>query len=364
MKARSAANLPLRGVSYALLSAFLFGLSTPFSKLLLSEIKPVALAGLLYLGSGLGLSLVLLARRIAGGPGAREVSLVRADLPYLVGAVVLGGILAPLSLMLGLNHSQASGASLLLNLEGVFTALLAWMFFKENFDRRIVAGMLLITAGSMLLSFFSQGVCRLSGGSLLIAVSCFAWAVDNNLTRKVSAADPVQVAAIKGLVAGVFNCALALAIGCRLPGGATLLCAMLVGFCCWGLSLVFFILSLRHIGAARTAAYFAVAPFLGALVALFLLKESLSPSLALAASLMALGIYLHLSERHEHEHSHEPVTHEHEHEHGDDVHHEHVHQSSDPPGDRHNHLHTHGFLTHKHPHYPDWHHHHEHREAM
>jgi drug/metabolite transporter (DMT)-like permease len=343
------------GVGVAILAAALFGASTPFAKVLLGEIPPVLLAGLLYLGSGVGLTVVYLLRR---SQVRSEAPLSRSDLPWLAGAVVFGGVLAPLLLMLGLRLTPASTASLLLNLEGVFTALLAWFVFRENFDRRIALGMGLIVAGGVLLSWQSEGGFRLPLGSLAVVGACLCWGIDNNLTQKVSAGDPIQVTAIKGAVAGSVNLGLALLLGAVLPPAPHLGGALLVGFLGYGVSLVLFVLALRHIGTARTGAYFSLAPFVGALVSLALLREPVGIFFVAAALLMGAGVWLHLTERHEHAHHHEALTHTHRHVH--DAHHQHEHPAGIDPTEPHTHPHTHEPLTHAHPHFPDIHHRHRH----
>ena len=342
------------GVGYALFAAALFGASTPFAKRLLGDLPPVLLAGLLYLGSGLGLT----GMRLTRGSRSTEAPLTRADYPWLAGAVLCGGVLGPVLLMIGLTSTPASTASLLLNLEGVFTALLAWFVFRENFDRRIAIGMLLILAGGMLLSWQSGAGLALPLGSLAVAGACLCWGIDNNLTQKVSAGDPLQVAAIKGACAGTVNLAIALALGTRVPFSPVLLGALLVGFLGYGLSLVLFVLALRHIGSARTGAYFSLAPFVGAAVSLLLLREAVGPLFLASAALMGWGVWLHLTEKHEHTHTHERLAHSHQHYH--DAHHQHAHDAGVDPREPHTHPHNHEPMTHSHPHYPDIHHRHRH----
>lgn len=345
------------GITAALVAALLFGLATPLAKLLLSSVPPALLAGLLYLGSGTGLGLILLVRRLRGrAPG--EAPLERRHWPWLAGAVVTGGVLAPLAMMAGLASTPASSAALLLNLEGVATALLAWFLFRENFDRRIALGMSLIVAGGMFLSWDGGRGWVITPGAGLILLACLGWGLDNNLTQKVSAQDPVQVAALKGGVAGVVNTALALATGARLEELGSVPAALLVGFLGYGVSLVLFVVGLRHIGTARTGAYFSTAPFVGAAAALVLLPEPAGPGFWVAALLMAVGVWLHLTEVHEHEHTHEPETHSHRHVH--DEHHQHEHPPGTDPSEPHTHEHAHGWLTHRHPHFPDIHHRHGH----
>src|SRR5216684_1916314 len=348
------------GAPLALLSAVLFGASTPFAKLLLGEgISPWLLAGLLYLGSGIGLSIVHLGRR-AIGLGSAEAPLRRADLPWLALVVLSGGVVGPVLLMIGLTTTPASSTALLLNLESLATMVIAWVVFRENVDRRLLVGAAAILGGALLLSW--QGGPRGFGlGAIAVAGACVAWGIDNNLTRKLSAADPVQIALIKGLVAGMVNLILALFIGAHLPSMPALSGAAFVGFLGYGVSLVLFVLALRHLGAARTGAYFSTAPFIGAALAVTMFGEPITAGLVVAGLLIAAGIYLHLAERHEHEHAHEAFAHEHRHVH--DEHHQHPHEPGDPVGEPHAHPHRHLPIVHRHPHYPDLHHRHPHARA-
>jgi drug/metabolite transporter (DMT)-like permease len=344
------------GVGLAIASALLFGLSTPCAKVLVGEAVPLLLAGLLYAGSGLGLCVIRLLLPVSAG----EAPVSRADVPWLGGAIVAGGILGPVLLMTGLRSTPASAASLLLNLEGVFTALLAWFVFRENFDRRIAVGFALIVAGGVALSWDggAGGRFALPLGSLAITAACFCWAVDNNLTQRVSGADPLVLAAIKGGVAGGVNLGLAVATGADWPSAVVTLGALAVGFLGYGVSLVLFVLALRHLGTARTGAYFSVAPFFGAAVSLVALRDSIDAGFVAAGVLMAAGVWLHLTERHEHGHHHEPLQHSHRHVH--DQHHGHSHGENVAAGESHTHPHVHEAATHLHPHYPDIHHRHGH----
>ena len=348
---RWAQGLRRPGVAAALAAALLFGAGAPLAKSLLDVVDPWMLAGLLYLGSGLGLTLWRRWRRAAA------VVLARAERPWLIGTIVAGGIIGPVLLMAGLAAMPASGASLLLNAESVFTALIAWSVFKENFDRRIALGMLCIVAGALLLSW--PGELRFAGlwPALAVLGACLAWGIDNNLTRKVSLTDATWLASVIGLAAGSVNLTLALALGARLPALPSLAGALLVGLLAYGLSLVLFVVALRQLGAARTGAYFSVAPFVGALLAVAM-GDQLSLLLMLAAALMALGIWLHLTEHHAHEHRHLTQTHTHTHVH--DEHHQHTHAGPVAPGTRHSHPHRHEPLVHTHPHFPDMHHPHRH----
>ncbi len=348
------------GVIHALAAAALFGASTPLAKWLLEGTSPWLLAGLLYLGSGVGLGIV----RVLRDRGWRSSGLVAHEWPWLLGAIVFGGVLGPLLLLFGLTSTSASTASLLLNLEAVLTALLAWIVFRENAGRRVVLGMVAIVAGGVVLAW-PAGELAVSNwlGPLLIATACLCWAIDNNLTRKVSATDALFIAGSKGLIAGIVNVALAIALGARLPGTGHVSAALLVGLLGYGISLVMFVLALRELGTARTGAYFSTAPFIGAAMAVVVFGEPTTPAFWLACVFMAFGVWLHLTERHEHAHTHEPLEHVHMHVH--DQHHRHEHEgdqdsqaSSKKP---HSHWHRHEALTHKHPHFPDIHHRHGHR---
>jgi drug/metabolite transporter (DMT)-like permease len=343
------------GVAAALGAAFLFGAGTPLAKLLLQDVGPWMLAGLLYLGSGVGLTFYRLAIRAA------PVRLERQEIGWLAGATLAGGVVGPLLLMIGLTGMPASGASLLLNAEGVFTALLAWFAFRENFDRRIALGMAAIAAGAVVLSW--PGEARFAGPwpALAILGACVAWGIDNNLTRKVALADATWIASVKGLVAGSVNLCLAFAAGNAAPDWPMAAQAMGVGFLAYGVSLALFVVGLRHLGTARTGAYFSVGPFFGAILALSA-GEPMTASLAIAGQLMALGVWLHLTEKHFHEHAHVVLEHEHEHVH--DQHHRHAHDVLSgpvpPSGGKHRHAHRHEPLKHAHAHFPDAHHSHPH----
>ena len=341
------------GVQAGIASALLFGAGTPVAKLLLGDVSPWMLAGLLYLGSGVGLGLYRLVRR------APRVRLARTEIAPLVGAVVFGGMIAPVLLMVGLANMPASGAALLLNAESVATAVIAWVVFRENVDRRVGLGMLAIVAGAVVLSI-PTGAAGFGDvwPALAIVGACVCWGIDNNLTRMVALTDATWLATVKGGVAGPVNLVLAFALGATLPPLGTALAAAGVGLVSYGISLVLFIVALRHVGTARAGAYFSVAPFFGAAVGL-LLGDPLTVPLVVAAALMAVGVWLHLTERHEHEHTHDAITHDHWHTH-DDGHHDHEHPEPVAPGTRHKHIHTHDAVTHTHPHYPDAHHRHEH----
>ena len=372
-----------RSIAYALASALLFGASTPLAKQLLDQVPPLLLGGLLYLGAGLGLLLYRLLR----DRGWRHPGLHGHDWGWLGAAIAVGGVIGTAALMFGLQLSSAASASLLLNLEAVFTALLAWLVFREHASRRVVTGMLAIVAGGLLLAWptdpaataTSAASAALTGtgaaliapsawaaasaawlGPLLVALACLCWAIDNNLTRKVAAADALFIAGSRGLVAGVVSSGAALALGATWPATGPALAAMLVGLLGYGVSLVLFVLALRGLGTARASAYFATAPFIGVALSLLLLGEATSWLFWLAGLLMAVGVWLHLGERHAHLHPHEAQEHEHWHAH--DAHHSHTHEGGAGPESPlgHRHWHRHEALTHRHPHYPDTHHQHRH----
>ena len=351
---RSAAIHP--AIVAALAAAALFGASTPLAKQLVGDVPALWLAGLLYLGSGIGLTVV----RALRDRGWQSPQISSGEWPWLGGAILFGGVIAPVLLMIGLSRSSAAAASLLLNLEAVLTAILAWIAFRESTDARIVSGMLLIIAGGVALSWPSRaGTSQEWLGPVAIAGACLCWAIDNNLTRRISASDAVFVAGIKGLVAGVVNAVLATLLLAPVPAAATLGLAMLLGFFGYGLSLTLFVLSLRGLGTARTGAYFSTAPFIGAGIAIIFFGEATTPLFWVAAALMAAGVWIHLTERHEHDHQHEAIEHTHVHEH--DAHHQHPHDFAWEDGSSHSHLHRHKPLTHRHAHFPDIHHGHGHR---
>ncbi len=352
MKPLSFISFPA-GASFALTAALLFGASTPVAKVLLGKVDPILLAGLLYFGSGSGLAVWWWLCSWFQRGNSQEASLQLPDLPWLAGAIVAGGVVGPVLLMVGLTLTPASSASLLLNLEGVFTTAFSRLVFKEHVDRRIALGMVTITLGGLLLSWEGRLELGRSWGAAAIVGACLAWGIDNNLTRKVSAGDPLQIVGIKGLIAGMVNMLLARAAGASCPNFFTIVAAVVMGFLGYGVSLVFFVLALRHIGTARTGAYFSVAPFFGVMISILALGESLTVSFLTAAVLMGIGVWLHLTERHGHEHRHEPLEHDHKHIH--DEHHQHGYHE-----EPHNHLHLHSELLHNHPHYPDIHHRHGH----
>ncbi len=344
------------GVGSALMAATLFGASTPVAKLMIGNVEPVFLAGMLYAGSGLGLGLWVALRPWVARPATRS-SFAPGDYPWLAGAVLSGGVLGPSLFMIGLAGTPASATSLLLNLEGVLTALLAWFAFRENFGGRVLLGMALIVCGGLLLGF-QPGDMGLSWPAGAIALACLCWAFDNNFTRRISTADPALIAAIKGAAAGTIILTITIALGVTVPTPAHVAEAALVGFLGYGVSLVLFVVALRELGTARTGAYFSTAPFIGAALSFAFLNESPAPAFWIAGGLMACGVLLHLTESHDHVHGHEALRHEHGHSH--DAHHQHGHDVSWDGSEPHVHEHSHEPVRHVHAHFPDIHHRHGH----
>jgi drug/metabolite transporter (DMT)-like permease len=337
----------------ALASAALFGASPPLAKLLLGHTTPLVLAGLLYLGSGVGLLGAWIVRRPSPFLGR---GLGREGWPWLVGAVLCGGVLAPSALLWGIVGMDASAASLLLNAEALLTILVAAGFFGEHVGGRVwIAGVLVVTGG-LALAWQPGTATPLSPRAGAVLLASLLWALDNNFTRRIAAIDATTLAMIKGLTAGGANLALGLAVGGALPGAAVVAGALALGAASYGASLVLFIVALRHLGSARTSAHFATSPFIGAALALALLGEPLTPLFGAAVALMAVATWLLLTEQHEHAHAHDPEAHDHSH--AADEHHQHPH-GGDTPGP-HAHPHEHAPLAHAHPHLPDLHHRHPH----
>ncbi|KVD05828.1 DMT family transporter [Burkholderia ubonensis] len=343
----------------ALTAAALFGAATPLAKALLGAMSPFMVAGLFYLGSGIGLGAGIVIRRLRRPAAHADTghALKKSELPWLAGAIAAGGIAGPALLMLGLASTPAATSALLLNLEGVLTAVIAWVVFRENVDLQVFLGMAAIVAGGVLLSW-KPGAAGVPTGALLIVGACLCWAIDNNLTRKVSANDAMVIACMKGLVAGPVNIAVAVAAGASWPAAATTAAAMLTGLAGYGVSLVLFVIALRDLGTARTGAYFSVAPLFGVALSLLIWPELPSVAFWIAAVLMALGIWLHVRERHDHEHTHERLEHTHRHRH--DAHHQHTHDFPYDGDEPHAHPHVHLPITHSHAHFPDIHHRHRH----
>ena len=342
-----------------LCSAALFGASTPLARGLVGTVDPFWLAGLLYAGSGLGLWALLAIRHVGlAGVNSRITPIARADLPSLATAIAAGGVVAPVLFTFGLARMSGAAASLLLNLETVFTVAIAWFVVREHRSPRTVAGMVLIVAASVILGGESGGDPRLGWGALSIALACLAWAFDNNLTRKIAHNDAMLVAALKGLVGGTVNLGLAAALAGEPPPWADALPAAVIGFFGYGVSLALFVVVLRTLGVARASAYYSIAPFVGVAIAFLALDERPGFAFWTALPLMAIGVWLHLIERHAHEHVHARHVHAHPHRH--DEHHRHTHNFAWDGTEPHTHIHGHEPLAHAHPHTPDLHHRHEH----
>lgn len=349
---------------YAIAAAALFGSGAPFAKVLLGGIGPATLAGLLYMGSGLGMAAYLALVRLGGNHrDAAEASLCRSDLPWIAGVVIFGGFLAPLTLMLSLQATPAATAALLLNFEAVATAGIAALLFAEAVGRRTWAALGLITASCLILSLGEEGPGGFSLAAFGILLACTFWGLDNNFSRNVSAKDPLATVMIKGIGAGVLSLLLAHLLAEPFPAPGPALIAMAVGLLSYGgLTSVLFLLSLRRVGSARTGSLLAISPFFGIAVSFALFAAPPDGPFYLALPVMALGACLLVTERHSHLHEHPPVVHEHRHRH-DDLHHDHPHPPGTPPPDRngeHSHPHAHEGIRHEHPHVPDIHHRHRH----
>ncbi len=344
----------------ALLAAVLFGASAPLSKLLLGEVQPIPLAALLYLGSGTGAVLILLYQRIRTRGQRVEARLSLPDLPWLAGALIAGGVAAPIILLLGLKSTPASTASLLLNFESVATTLIAALFFKESIDRRIGWAIGLVTLASVLLTW-TGSKWGISFAALGVIGACFLWGLDNNLTRRISARDPLMIVGVKGLGAGTFSLVLCILLRQSLPALNIGLLAMLLGSISYGISIQLFIISMRAMGAARTSTLFGTAPFAGVILSLILLRDAPSILFWVSLPVMLAGAWLMLTENHAHQHIHELLEHNHRHAHPDE-HHLHAHPENSPlVNGSHTHMHRHEALVHDHPHTPDLHHQHRHK---
>ncbi len=359
MTGKNSRNGKYLPILQAMIAALLFGASAPLSKVLLGQVEPIPLAGLLYIGSGLGALLGFLAQSGSRRKVRREAALSRQDIPWLIGAILAGGIIAPIFSMIGLNTTPASTASLLLNFETVATALIAGLFFREAINKRTIIAVMIITAASIFLSWSSQGW-GFSAGALLVAAACVFWGLDNNFTRNISAKDPLLIVTFKGLIAGTFSLLLSLFLGKPLPAFHVILAALLLGAICYGLSIYLVILAMRHLGSTRTYALFATAPFAGTLLSFLLLRDQPLWNFWPGVILMVIGTWVMVSEHHEHLHLHESIVHTHNHPHPD-IHHQHEHIPGEELGKgTHSHTHQHANFEHSHAHTPDLHHRHAH----
>lgn len=341
----------------AILAAILFGASAPISKLLLGEIQPIPMAALLYLGSGIGLLLFRIIQRLNRNYSVVEAKINKSDTKWLIGAIIAGGVIAPIVLMFSLQNTPASTASMLLNFEGVSTTLIAALAFKEAIGRRIWLAVASITTASILLSWNFTGEWGFSIGSLGVLLACTLWGIDNNFTRNISAKDPLITVTIKGLGAGLFSLLLAFITQSSFPSIKIMLVAMLLGCFSYGLSIVLFIFAMRSLGASRTSAFFGTAPFVGTILSFLLFSEMPNILFYISLPIMIAGAVLILGEEHGHMHSHNPIEHEHRHNHNDG---HHTHKHTEGENIEHSHLHQHEYIEHTHSHTPDLHHRHEH----
>jgi len=353
-------------VLLVLVASVLFGASTPLTKMLLGEIQPVPLAAFLYLGSGFGLSAFQIVNHILYTKTKKnfikEAPLKKKDYHWLLGATITGGILAPIILLSSLQSTPSSTASLLLNFESVATTLIAIAVFKENAGKQLIGAIILITLASILLSWNTNNQWGISLGSVGILIACFCWGIDNNFTRNISSKNPFTVVSIKGLAAGAFSFALSLLMNIKLPDFKIIAAAMVIGFFCYGVSVLLFVIAMRHLGSARTCALFGTAPFIGAVLSLILLNDMPGIMFIIAIPFMILGTVLLIKENHQHTHKHESGEHEHTHSHNDG-HHSHEHLNEKAASGFHSHLHTHTAMEHSHQHAPDIDHRHGHNKA-
>ena len=341
------------GVVAAAVSAVLFGVSAPAAKALLSNAEPLVLGAVLYLGAGLA----MIAIRPVLPTEAREAPLRKSDVPVLLAMTLAGAIVAPVLLLVGLQRVSAVTGSLVLNLEGPLTVGLAVVFFGEQLSVSAAIGALFVMAGAAILGFAPGATMQGDvWGGFAVAGACLGWAIDNNLTQRLSLRDPLAIVQVKGLVGGILALALAVAVGSAVPPARTIAWGLLLGSLSYGASVVLAVHAMRLIGVARQAALFATAPFVGVVVSVAILGEAFGLRELVAMILMVAGLGLFLRERHSHRHVHEPITHDHRH--VRDEHHQHAHGAVDPPGEPHAHEHTHPVREHDHPHVPDLHHRH------
>ena len=347
-------------IMMALLASLLFGASAPITKILLGQIEPIPLASLLYLGSGLGLLIFQIVNFIIKKQVINEAPLKKKDFLWLLGAIITGGIIAPIILLSSLKITPASTASLLLNFEGVATTIIAIIFFKENTGKQILIAVALIAIASIVLSWDFSNQWGFSIGSLGIILACFCWGIDNNFTRNISSKNPFSIVTIKGIISGLFSLILSTILKNQMSNLKVIIIAMIIGFFCYGLSIVLFVFAMRDLGSTRTSALFGTAPFIGSILSFILLGDIPNGMFFISLPIMIIGAVLLLKEEHQHKHIHEIIQHEHKHNHNDG-HHNHEH-----PGEKmningyHSHLHTHKLIEHSHPHSPDIRHRHAH----
>lgn len=348
-----------RAVGFAILAALLYGVSAPLSKLLLEEIPPTLMAALLYLGAGLGMLGIELFRWLTKRE-VKEAKMTLSEMPFIVGMILLD-TMAPIFLMLGLTMTNSANASLLNNFEIVATSLIALAIFKETIGRRMWAAIGLITLSSMILSFKDFSSLSFSAGSIFIILACICWGFENNCTRMLSLKDPLQIVVVKGLGSGIGAMLVTAVVKGYSFNVVYILFTLLLGFVAYGMSIYLYISAQRELGAARTSAYYAAAPFMGVLISWILLKEPLTLTFLFATIIMLWGTYFAVTEDHQHEHFHFEEVHEHKHNH-QDGHHNHLHDFE--VAGEHTHVHKHEALNHTHGHLPDLHHRHGHVKSL
>jgi len=342
-------------VFQAILAAALFGISSPISKLLLEKIPPMLMAALLYLGAGIGMLFMSLIKR-AKGRTQKEAKMSKKELPFTI-AMILLDIAAPIFLMIGLTTTTASNASLLNNFEIVTTSIIALFIFKEAIGKRLWIAISFITASSVMLSVAEFSSFSFSIGSIFVLLACICWGFENNCTRMMSLKDPMQIVVVKGFGSGVGALVIAFLTKEYASDIGYIVIALILGFFAYGLSIFFYVTAQRELGAARTSAYYAIAPFIGVSLSLLIYKETISLNFIIAMILMILGAYYAAVEKHLHKHIHQSIRHEHRHDHNEG-HHNHTHE--DFENGEHSHEHTHEVVQHVHKHTPDMHHAHNH----
>ncbi|GKU24569.1 DMT family transporter [Clostridium folliculivorans] len=344
----------------SLLAALLFGASAPLAKILLGQIDPIPLAAFLYLGSGTGLLIYQIVLNLISKDKKSEAPLSKKELPWLLGAITFGGVIAPIILMTSLKVTPASTAALLLNFEGVATTLIALFFFKESIGKRVWIAVICITIASIALSWDFSNQWGFSLGALGVVGACVCWGIDNNFTRNISAKNPYTIVILKGFGAGLFSLFLTFLLKYHIPQLKVVLLAMILGCFSYGLSIVLFVFAMRNLGSARTSAFFGTAPFIGVILAFLFNHDIPNAMFYVALPVMILGTFFLLKEDHNHKHTHEHILHEHRHCHNDE-HHNHIHLPGEvPESGYHSHAHEHEELKHEHPHVPDIHHRHIH----
>ena len=348
-------NKNWKAFGYAILAALLYGISTPVSKLLLLKLPATMMAACLYLGAGLGMLCLAMIQKLYK-KGNREARLSGRDAPYVVGMILLD-IAAPIFLMLGLTMTTAANGSLLNNFEIVATSVIALFLFRESIGRRMWIAIGFITLSSILLSITEKGSLSFSLGSFFVLLACVCWGFENNCTRMLSLKDPLQIVIWKGFGSGTGALIIAFFVHEVVAEWLYIGIALVLGFVAYGLSIFVYILAQRKLGAARTSAFYAFAPFIGVIVSWIVLKEPITLIFVIALIMMLVGAYFAVTEQHQHLHLHLMEQHTHKHNHKDG-HHNHVHE--EVVEGEHTHEHIHEQMEHSPGHLPDLHHRHIH----